>query len=42
MCCKKMLTGSLLLPSLLKTEVPWDKKLVGCFFDMESESFYPS
>lgn len=35
MWCENMLTGSFLVPSLLKPGVLWDKKLVGCFSDME-------
>lgn len=37
-----MLTGSLLVPSLLKPGALWDKELMGCFSGMESESFCPS
>lgn len=42
MCWEYMLTGSLLVPSLLKPGALWDKELMGCFSGVESESFCPS
>lgn len=36
MCRKNMLTGSLLVPSLLKPRALWDKELIGCSSGMEN------
>lgn len=36
MCQKNMLTGSLLVLSLLKPRVLWDKELIGCSSGMEN------
>lgn len=36
MCRKNMLTGSLLVPSLLKPRALWDEELIGCSSGMEN------